>query len=386
MDGQDYGFEIQDEELDLLGDAYSETAKPATQYTAKPSEASEEEGGEEVDDIEDFDPLADPEETEATANGEESPAGSEQEAGADEPEGDEEKEVVDPLDVETFQLIAENLVQQGLLVLDENEEKISVKSPEELAQRFQTSFQKGAINHINNIVGQYGPEYAEAFSLIFEQGLNPYEYFTRQQQIDSIESMNLEDENVQKQVLRTYYQKQGLSTERVEAKIQKSVDFGDLEADSKEYHDILLQAERKDLEARAQQVASQREAEARQNQEYIQSVQSVLTEKLKEQDYDGIPLTAADRDKALEFISKPKWQLANGQVITDADRWWIEMKSNPALAAKFALMASNNFDTTRIQKKSVSKENSKLFANLTQKNKVVQRQAPTKPSSNSFFD
>lgn len=359
-----YEFNIQDEELDLLGeDVFPTISKPGSEY--KP-ETKEEEIPEEptLDDI-----LGEPtSENHKEKTSEEIP----------------EEPLVEVAD-DTYQKLSQDLLEMGIFTLDEGEETISVKSPEELAERFKKNFQKGAISHIKNIVGQFGPEYEEAWNVIFEKGLNPYDYFTLQKKIDNIESLDITNEFAQKQVLRTYFEKQGFSEDVIEHKLQKAIDRDDLEEDAKEYFPLLVAAEKAQLAKQIEQTEQKRQMIAKQEYDFANSVFSTLSQKLVEKEIDGIPFNQKDVDVATDFYYTKKYQLPTGELITEADKWWIELKSNPTLAAKFALFASNGFDVSKIEKKGVSKQNTTLFNNLTQQNKVAARKQPI-PAKNNFFD
>lgn len=384
MAEQDFVFNVDDVEMDLFSDEVfnptnpkqnTNVYTPAEKSQVNPTELSEEQLLSD-DDIKigvpkDKDKQPDP---------------NNPEENQDENKDDDANEEQISLTEETFQKLADDLVTMGILIPDGEEEKIVVKTPEEFQQQFQKSYQKGAIAHISNVVGQYGPEYAEAWNIIFEQGLNPYEYFTRQKQIDDLAEIDLEDKDNCKYVYKTFLEKQGLAPATVEKKLQQSIDLDNIKEDATEAQGILVNAENKAKLEAAARVERQRKQEEAAHYEFASSVHNLLSGKLKEKEYDGIPFTQKDVDIATDFLYTKRHQLPTGELLTTADVWWLELKKNPALAAKFALMASVNFDVSRIQKKGVSKKNDQLFNNLIQQNKVVERNAPKQKESRGFFD
>lgn len=279
-----------------------------------------------------------------------------------------------------FQEIADNLVEMNLFVPEEGEEKVIVGSAEEFADRFQKSYQKGAVNHIEQIVGQYGPEYAEAFDAIFVNGLSPKEYYTRSAQIQNYEELNLESEDAQKQVYRDYMTRQGLPTERIEAKLQKMIDLGELEEEAKDYHELLVASEKQELQQRTEQAAQHQEQQANAVAQYNSLLVSTIDNKLKDKQIDGIPLTPAKAESVKKFISAPAYKLPNGSTITSLEHFWYEIQrpENIELKIKVGLLAQEGFKTESIAKKVITDNSNKLFQNLSNKEKTTKRNSGQK--------
>lgn len=295
---------------------------------------------------------------------------------------EDDDEDVDP---EFFQKLSTDLFEMGIFTRMNDDESIS--SPEELAQKWAWEKEQGANQIITNFLGQYGPEYSEAFDAVFVKGLNPYEYFSKAKEIDDLENIDLEDEDAQKYVFRNYWSSQGFTNEQIESKLRKTMEFGELAEDTKDLHSLLINKQRQHLQESANKRQYELQQEQRREDEFLHSVHGLLSEKVKEQEFDGIPLSIQDAQLAMDFMTVPRWEYQN-KPITDMEKFWIELKrpENYAMAVKFALLASKGFNVGNIEQKLESKKANKLFTNLTIKNKQEDRNLPKQGQRNSFFD
>lgn len=365
----DFNFDIQDDEFDILADEPVIPVKQPEQKTAdeKSSDASTPPVTPTLEET-DIDILGDNVETPAegeAADGEEDNA---------------------PVEDDIYQKIANNLLEQGIFTLNEDEEAITIKNSQEFADRWKAQNQRGAHAIVENIVGQYGPEYTDAFNKIFVQGLNPYEYFTRSQEIDNFKEMDIENEEVQKHIFRSYWKEQNISPERIEAKLQKEIDLDELKETSKELHSLMSAKAEQRLQQEAAESEKKIRLERQAQAQYANSIFEFLKEKVQAKDYDGIPVPVKTAEEVYDFMITPKYTY-QGREITEMEKFFMDMQKpeNRGLAVKFALLAKSGFNTTSIEKKAISKQNNKLFTDLTNKSKQEGRVNPNKGAA-SFFD
>jgi hypothetical protein len=143
---------------------------------------------------------------------------------------------------------------------------------------------------VNNFIGQFGEDYQEAFDAIFVKGVKPQEYFTTYNAIANYADLDLTNETNQESVVREGLKEQGFDPEDIESEIERYKNYGDLENVASKHHKVLIKKESlklQDLEAKSEQALQEKTAIKNQ---YINNVQSVLTEKLKSKEFDGIPL------------------------------------------------------------------------------------------------
>ena len=86
---------------------------------------------------------------------------------------DEEEEA----EISRFGALSNDLFKLGVFSKDEDEEEVAISTPEEFLERFNSEKKKGAIEVVNNFIGQFGEDYQQAFEAIFVKGVDPKEYF-----------------------------------------------------------------------------------------------------------------------------------------------------------------------------------------------------------------
>ena len=119
-------------------------------------------------------------------------------------------------------------------------------------------------------------------------------------------------------------------------------------------------------------------------QQYVQNVNTVLQEKVKTKEFDGIPLNPKLAQELQDFLVTDKWKTSSGETLTDFDRTILELKrpENHQMKVKVALLLKileKDPTLSTIQKTGVTKKTDALFGEVArQSNKSA---AKTKTSS-----
>jgi len=227
---------------------------------------------EEEEDAEDVDPQP----VKKKAPAADKPAAEETES--EEEEGDEQ--------VSQFTALSRDLFKLGVFSKDEDEEDIDISTPEQFLERFQEEKKKGAIEVVNNFIGQFGEDYQQAFEAIFVKGVNPKEYFGAYNNVVSFSDMDLSQENNQVSVIKQALADQGFEPEDIDTEVERLKNYGDLESVATKHHKVLVKKEAQKLaqmEQKAEQELQQKQAIKNQ---YINNVQQVLQDKLKSKEFD----------------------------------------------------------------------------------------------------
>ena len=267
-----------------------------------------------------------------------------------------------------FGALAKDLAKLGVFSLEEDED-LNVSTPEEFLERFQEEKKKGAIEMVNNFIGQFGDDYQQAFDAIFVKGVNPKEYFSTYNNIESFSEMDLSKENNQVAVIRQALADQGFESEDVESEIERLKNYGDLETVATKHHKVLVKKEATklaQLEQKAQYELQQKQAIRNQ---YIQNVQDVLNEKLKSKEFDGIPINPKLANELQDFLLVDKYKTASGETLTDFDRTILELKrpENHTTKVKVALLLKileKDPTLSTIQKTGITKKSNELFGEV----------------------
>lgn len=321
-------------------------------------------GGEEEDEEEEEEEVVKPKAKSVTADGEE--------------EGKDEDA---PQEGTQFEALSNDLFELGVFSKGDEEELEPIKTPEAFLERFNIEKKKGAMEMVDNFIGQFGQDYQDAFDAIYVKGTSPEDYFKTAGKIQNFIDMDLSEESNQEKIVRQGLSDQGFEAEDVDAEVQKLKDYGDLEATSQRHHKVLIKKEKASLQQKTEQAQALATQKAQMKQVYIDNVNNVLQEKIKEKEFDGIPLNPKIANELQDFLLVDKWKTDSGETLTDFDRYILELKrpENHANKVKVALllkMLEKDPTLSTIQKSGVSKKSDALF-------KEVSRQVTKTPSNNN---
>jgi hypothetical protein len=284
---------------------------------------------------------------------------------AEETDNDDEEEP----EVSQFGALANDLFKLGVFSKDEDEDDEPISTAEEFLERFQAEKKKGAIEVVNNFIGQFGEDYQQAFEAIFVKGVDPKEYFGAYNNVSSFAELDLSEERNQVSVLKQALSDQGFDPEDIETEVERLKNYGDLESVAAKHHKVLVKKEA----AKLQQLEAQAERELQQKQaikgQYINNVQSILEEKLKTKDFDGIPINPKLAGELQDFLLVDKYKTNSGETLTDFDRTILELKrpENHAMKVKVGLLLKileKDPTLSTIQKSGISKKSNELFGEV----------------------
>ena len=289
-----------------------------------------------------------------------------------------------------FTALSRDLFKLGVFSKDEDEEDINISTPEEFLERFQNEKKKGAIEIVNNFIGQFGEDYQQAFDAIFVKGVNPKDYFGTYNNVVSFAEMDLAEEDNQVRIIKQALADQGFEQEDIETEVERLKNYGDLETVATKHHKVLVKKEAKklaELQEKADREAQQKQAIKNQ---YIQNVQQVLDEKLKAKEFDGIPLNPKLANELQDFLLVDKYKTASGETLTDFDRTILELKrpENHATKVKIALLLKileKDPTLSTIQKTGVTKKSNELFGEVARQVTKAKTSSSSSSKPTSWF-
>jgi hypothetical protein len=308
------------------------------------------------------------------------------------PDTPENDQVADQEGSNQFTSLSNDLFKLGVFSKEEDETDVVIKTPEEFLERFNSEKKKGAIEQVDNFIGQFGEDYRAAFDAIYVKGVDPKEYFGAYNNIVDFAEMDMSIESNQEAVLKQALTDQGFEAEDVTAEIERLRNYGDLESVSLRHHKVLI---KKDT-VRLQELSEKAERDLQNKQtvrnQYINNVQSILEDKLKTKEFDGIPLNPKLAGELQDFLLVDKWKTNSGETLTDFDKAILEMKrpENHAMKVKLGLLLKileKDPTLSTIQKSATSKQVDSLFSEVAKhKSNVsgVARQAPATSAASWF--
>lgn len=308
-----------------------------------------------------------------------------QEENSNEEESEEEQ-------VSQFTALSRDLFKLGVFSKEEDEEDAPISTPEEFLERFNLEKKKGAIEVVNNFIGQFGEDYQKAFDAIFVKGVDPKDYFGTYNQIQSFSDMDLSQEANQVAVIKQALTDQGFDAEDVTTEVERLKNYGDLETVATKHHKVLVKKEAAKLQQMEQERESQLQQQQAYKQQYIANVQTVLQDKLKQKEFDGIPLNPKLASELQDFLLVDKYKTGSGETLTDFDRTILELKrpENHEMKVKVALLLKiieKDPTLSTIQKTGITKKSNDLFGEVArQASKSSVKSSGSKSSKpNSWF-
>jgi hypothetical protein len=377
------------DDIQDIKDEPAPAPKPAKK-TPAPADASEENDEEKKEDnaksLQDFLLGGDDEDEEDEDN---SPAPAPKAKAPVDTEDDEETEGDEP--ASPFTSLSKDLFKLGVFTNDEDEEDVAISTPEEFLERFQAEKKKGAIEVVQNFIGQFGEDYQQAFDAIFVKGVDPKEYFGTFNNIKSFAEMDLADESNQVAVIKQALSDQGFDPEDVTTEVERLKNYGDLETVATKHHKVLVKKEAAKLQEMEQENERRLQQQAAVKQQYFQNVQSVLQEKLKTKEFDGIPLNPKLAGELQDFLLVDKYKTASGETLTDFDRTILELKrpENHATKVKIGLLLKileKDPTLSTIQKTGITKKSNELFGEVARQVSKSSTKTGNKPKpTTSWF-
>lgn len=289
-----------------------------------------------------------------------------------------------------FTALSRDLFKLGVFSKEDDEEEATIETPEAFLEKFQAEKKKGAIEIVDNFIGQFGEDYQKAFDAIYVKGVKPEDYFGAFNQIKSFSDMDLTQENNQVAVIKQALTDQGFEPEDVTTEVERLKNYGDLESVATKHHKVLIKKEGQKL----QQMEQEREAQLQQQQaikqQYYQNVNNVLQEKIKAKEFDGIPINTKLAGELQDFLVTDKYKTNSGETLTDFDRTILELKrpENHATKVKLALLMKimeKDPTLSTIQKTGITKKSNELFGEVARQAQKSSVKSKPVTQSTSWF-
>lgn len=294
--------------------------------------------------------------------------------------------------VSQFTALSRDLFKLGVFSKEDEEEETPISTPEEFLERFNLEKKKGAIEVVNNFIGQFGEDYQKAFEAIFVKGVDPKDYFGTYNQIQNFSDMDLSQEPNQVAVIKRALADQGFENEDIDTEVERLKNYGDLETVATKHHKVLVKKEAAKLQQMEQEREAQLQQQAAVKQQYLNNVQTILQDKLKTKEFDGIPINPKLANELQDFLLVDKYRTTSGETLTDFDRTILELKrpENHEMKVKVALLLKileKDPSLSTIQKTGITKKSNELFGEVArQATKASVKSSNTKPAKpNSWF-
>jgi hypothetical protein len=293
-------------------------------------------------------------------------------------------------EVSQFTALARDLFKLGVFSKEEDEEEVEITTPDEFLEKFNSEKKKGAIEVVNNFIGQFGEDYQKAFDAIFVKGADPKEYFGTYNNIASFASLDLSDEDNQIRVIKQALTDQEFDAEDITTEIERLRNYGDLETVAAKHHKVLVRKEATKLQQLEQKAEQELQQKTAYKNQYAQNIQQILQEKLKAKEFDGIPLNPKLANELQDFLLVDKYKTSSGETLTDFDRTVLDLKrpENHAMKVKVALLLKileKDPTLSTIQKSGITKKSDQLFGEVARQVTKTKSLVNSQQKPNSWF-
>jgi len=290
-----------------------------------------------------------------------------------------------------FEALAGDLYKLGVFNNDDENPDEPITTPEQFKQKFEDEKKKGAQDIVSNFIGQFGEDYQNAFDAIFVKGVDPKEYFTTYNNIVNFSELDLTQESNQIKVIKQGLLNQGFEETEADEEIERLKGYGDLEQVSQRHHKVLIKSEAKKLQEIEENSQRELQQKTQVRNQYINNVQTILQDKLKEKAFDGIPLNPKLVTELSDFLLIDKWKTPSGETLSDFDKSILDLKKpeNHSLKVKYALLLKlleKDPTLSTIQKTGITTQTNVLFDNVTRQTakKPIQTTSTSSPAWNSL--
>lgn len=289
-----------------------------------------------------------------------------------------------------FISLSKDLFKLGVFTQDEDDEEATIETPEQFLEKFNSEKKKGAIEIVDNFISQFGEDYQKAFDAIFVKGVNPKDYFGVYNSVVKFAELDLSNEDNQVRVIRQALADQGFEEEDVTSEVERLRNYGDLETVASKHHKVIVKKEAAKLQQMEQQAEQQLQQKTMVRNQYIQNVQSVLQDKLKTKDFDGIPLNPKLASELQDFLLVDKYKTPSGETLTDFDKTILELKrpENHSMKVKVGLLLKileKDPTLSTIQRTGVTKKSTQLFEEVARQTTKKSVTGGNAGKANSWF-
>ena len=243
---------------------------------------------------------------------------------------------------------------------------------------------------VENFIAQFGEDYQNAFDAIFVKGVNPKEYYNVYNAAVNFAELDLSEERNQEKIVKQGLLDQGFDADDVETEIERLKNYGDLETVATKHHKVLVKKEAHKLQQLEANAEKELQQKASIRNQYINNVQSIIGEKLKAKEFDGIPLNPKIAGEVQDFLLVDKWKTPTGETLTDFDKVILDLKrpENHATKVKVALllkMLEKDPTLSTIQKTGITKKSNELFGEVARQVTKSKTGGTTPSNTNKWF-
>jgi hypothetical protein len=278
-------------------------------------------------------------------------------------------------EVNQFETLSKSLYEIGVFEGETNEDGTPVqtvaKTPEEFKELWEDQKAKALDSSLYSyLMNKHGQEGIDVFKAIFQDGINPREYFQTYTEIEDLSALDVENEAHQEQIVKQSLREDGWAEDKILTKIAKLKDRAELQEEAEMRLPKMVESKQQAILNKQQ--AIQKEAQQKEANEiqYKSSLNKALSEAIKAQELNGISITQEKAQKVFSYMNDKKYEnKSTGQKYTQYEVDMMELKKPDNIKTNItnAILMMDKHDFSSIQKKAISKETNTLFKEFAQR-------------------
>jgi len=325
--------------------------------------------GEDFDPLKDEEPLEDDDEPELPKPKATTPE-PEPEEEEDEEElldGDEEDESDNP-----FEVFAKGLAQAGILDLEDEENQVTEWNEKNFIDVMEKTVDNKMWAKMEELAMEtYGEAGVKLIEDIFINKVPVPEYLQMFSNEQTVENVDISDENNQERIFRLYLAKTGMDDDEIEDQLAYARDNDRLASYAEKYQGKLVEKMQEERQRLAQEAEARLQDMQRREEERQESYAKVLEESIKQGEIEGYPINNNDAEELFSFVLDKPHVLPNGQRISDFEYRLATMRQeDPKKFLAVARLVQKDLDLTPVKRKAVSEETNTIFKGLKTKTKT----------------
>lgn len=283
----------------------------------------------------------------------------------------EKGETEEDEDVPVSKLL-KSLKQSGFLDIEDDLEITDENASELLETKFEETLDKKLEEVLSEL-----PEEVKEFNKFVLNGGDPSAFFKASKPVESLGSLDLEDEGNQIRMAKLALQEDGFDDEYIEAQIDFLKESKQLKKFSEKRQEVYKKKDNEEKQ-RLFEMQQQRVAEEK---ESIKKMKSSISEIIgKEEPLKGLFTVSAKEKKELpSYIADKNIKLEGGGRISEFQKGLLESLKDPEKLTLIAKLVKNDFDFTEIVNRSKTEVTKKVKEN-------VRRGSKTSTETKSILD
>lgn len=268
--------------------------------------------------------------------------------------------------INTLKVFGENLQTKGLIdfnleEFDKAEDKdiyFETKVAEKIAEGSKALYEEQ--------IGELPSEIKELVDL-HKQGVPLYNLLEADKRIAEYETIKPEvleeNEGLQKELVRSLFEAQGVTKEKIDAKVKRYEDLGTLKDEAIEALDTLKEYEKSGKEEMIREEKEKATINKKKMEDRVKAIEDSIN---KKENIMGLPLTKEQKKVLIDGILKPIGKTADGKAYNAIAKAKMDDSELDLKLAYFTLILKG--DLTKVEKQAQTKAVKKLASTLEEEN------------------